>query len=71
MTTITGGDNGISIAKATIGIPGLWIAEVTRPYGFYYLTLAFFVAAYFVCRAGDRQPLRPGCWWPFVKTTNG
>ncbi|MCF8121225.1 MAG: branched-chain amino acid ABC transporter permease [Desulfarculaceae bacterium] len=56
MTTITGGDNGISIAKATIGIPGLWIAEVARPYGFYYLVLGFFVASYFVCRRVIASP---------------
>lgn len=56
MTTITGGDNGISIAKATIGIPGLWITEITRPYGFYYLVLGFFVASYFVCRRVITSP---------------
>ncbi|MFH2127417.1 MAG: branched-chain amino acid ABC transporter permease [Pseudomonadota bacterium] len=56
MTTVTGGDNGISIAKATIGIPGLWIAEITRPYGFYYLVLGFFVASYFVCRRVIASP---------------
>ncbi|MCB2190141.1 MAG: branched-chain amino acid ABC transporter permease [Deltaproteobacteria bacterium] len=56
MTTVTGGDNGISIAKATVGIPGLWITEVTRPYGFYYLVLGFFVAAYFVCRRVITSP---------------
>ena len=50
MTTVTGGDNGISIAKATIGIPGLWEAPIPRPFGFYYLVLFFFVLAYFICK---------------------
>ncbi len=56
LTDITGGDNGISIAKAVIGLPGVWVAQITRPYGFYYLVLAFFVAAYLVCRRVTKSP---------------
>lgn len=56
MTTITGGDNGISIAKATIGIPGLWETQIHRPYGFYYLVLVFFAATYVLCRRVINSP---------------
>jgi ABC-type branched-subunit amino acid transport system permease subunit len=56
LTTITGGDNGISVAKATIGIPGLWEIGIARPHGFYYLVLFFFVLAYLLCRRVIRSP---------------
>lgn len=56
LTTITGGDNGISIAKATIGIPGLWETPILRPYGFYYLVLVFFAATYVLCRRVINSP---------------
>ncbi|MBT3255417.1 MAG: branched-chain amino acid ABC transporter permease [Deltaproteobacteria bacterium] len=56
LTTVTGGDNGISIAKATIGIPGVWEAEIARPFGFYYLVLFFFVLVYLICRRVINSP---------------
>lgn len=56
LTTITGGDNGISLAKVTIGIPGLWEQQVARPYGFYYLVLFFFLLAYLLCRRVISSP---------------
>jgi len=56
MTTVTGGDNGISLAKATIGIPGVWESQIPRPFGFYYLVLFFFVLAYFICKRVISSP---------------
>jgi branched-chain amino acid transport system permease protein len=49
LTTITGGDNGITIHKLTVGLPRIWETGVPRPFGFYYLTLGFFFVAYLVC----------------------
>ncbi|RJX33851.1 MAG: branched-chain amino acid ABC transporter permease [Desulfarculus sp.] len=56
MTGITGGDNGITIAKATIGIPSLWTTKIPRPYGFYYLALVFFVLSFAICRRVINSP---------------
>ncbi len=56
LTTITGGDNGISLAKVTIGIPGLWETQVARPYGFYYLVLFFFLLSFLLCRRVITSP---------------
>lgn len=56
MTTVTGGDNGMTIAKATIGIPGLWESQIPRPFGFYYLVLFFFALAYFICKLVISSP---------------
>lgn len=50
LTTITGGDNGITIQKVTLGINGTWATAVPRPFGFYYLTLFFFFGTYLICR---------------------
>jgi len=49
LTTLTGGDNGITLPKITIGIPKVWEVLVSRPHGFYYLTLGFMVLAYLWC----------------------
>jgi branched-chain amino acid transport system permease protein len=49
LTTITGGDNGITIHKVTVGLPRIWETGVPRPFGFYYLTLGFFSVAYLIC----------------------
>jgi len=49
LTTITGGDNGITIQKVTLGLPRIWETGVPRPFGFYYLTLAVFFVAYLIC----------------------
>ncbi len=38
LTTITGGDNGITMQKVTVGLPRIWETGVPRPVGFYYLT---------------------------------
>jgi len=56
LTTITGGDNGITIPKITFGIPRLLETVVPRPFGFYYLTLLFFVAAYLICMKVIHSP---------------
>jgi len=50
MTTVTGGDNGLSIPKATLGIPGLWEWIIPKPVGFYYLVLMFLVFSYMLCK---------------------
>jgi len=49
LTTITGGDNGITLPKVTIGIPRVWEVMVSRPNGFYYLALGFLLLAYLWC----------------------
>lgn len=49
LTTITGGDNGITIQKVTLGLPRIWETGVPRPVGFYYLALFFFTVAYLIC----------------------
>ena len=56
LTAITGGDNGISVAKTVIGIPGFWETQIARPYGFYYLVLFFFVLAYSLCWRVTKSP---------------
>jgi branched-chain amino acid transport system permease protein len=56
LTTITGGDNGITIQKVTVGLPKLWETGVPRPVGFYYLTLFFFFLAYLICRKIINSP---------------
>lgn len=56
LTTITGGDNGISIQKVTLGLPGVWETGVPRPFGFYYLTVFFFVLTYGICRKVINSP---------------
>ncbi len=56
LTTITGGDNGITLPKVTLGIPGLGAFPVPRPFGFYYLALAFLVLAYLWCRRVITSP---------------
>lgn len=56
LTTITGGDNGITIPKVTFGIPRLLETAVPRPFGFYYLTLLFFVVAYLICMKVIHSP---------------
>jgi branched-chain amino acid transport system permease protein len=56
LTDITGGDNGITLAKVTVGIPGLWVLKVPRPFGFYYLTLVFLVLAYLGCHRVITSP---------------
>jgi len=56
LTTITGGDNGLSVSKAVIGIPGLWETGISRPYGFYYLVLFFFALAFLLCRRVTNSP---------------
>jgi len=49
LTTITGGDNGITLPKMTLGVPGTWETVVSRPQGFYYLALGFLILAYLWC----------------------
>ncbi len=49
LTTVTGGDNGITIQKVTLGVPGVWETGVPRPFGFYYLTVFFFSTTYLIC----------------------
>jgi len=49
LTTLTNGDNGITLSKVTFGIPRVWETAVPRPYGFYYLALGFLVLAYLWC----------------------
>lgn len=44
LTTITGGDNGITIPKMTLGIPYVWQTDMPRPFAFYFLVLAVFLA---------------------------
>jgi branched-chain amino acid transport system permease protein len=56
MTTITGGDNGLSLPKATIGVPGVWETIVSKPFGYYYLVLAFLVLSYLFCRRVISSP---------------
>ncbi len=56
LTTITGGDNGITLPKVTLGIPWLWVSEVPRPYGFFYLALAVLVLAYLGCQRVIASP---------------
>jgi branched-chain amino acid transport system permease protein len=56
LTTITGGDNGITLPKVTLGFPGLWAFQIPRPYGFFYLTLAFLVLAYLGCHRVITSP---------------
>ncbi len=56
LTTITGGDNGISLPKSTLGIPGLWEWTVSKPRGFYYLVLFFLVVGYCFCRRVISSP---------------
>jgi branched-chain amino acid transport system permease protein len=56
LPTITGGDNGITIPKMTLGIPRMLETNVPRPVGFYYLTLVFFVGAYLICTKVIRSP---------------
>lgn len=49
LTNITGGDNGITIQKITVGLPRLWETGVPRPYGYYYLALSVFFVSYLIC----------------------
>jgi branched-chain amino acid transport system permease protein len=56
LTTITGGDNGITIQKVTVGLPKIWETGVPRPVGFYYLALFFFVLAYATCHRVITRP---------------
>jgi branched-chain amino acid transport system permease protein len=56
LTTITGGDNGITIQKVTLGVPGLWEAGIPRPFGFYYLTVFFFAMTYWICWKVTESP---------------
>lgn len=49
LTTITGGDNGIALPEVTLGVAGLWVWEVPRPFGFYYLALGFLILTYLLC----------------------
>ncbi len=56
LTTITGGDNGVTIPKITLGIPYIWETVVPRPFHFYYLVVAFFLASYLICRKVIRSP---------------
>lgn len=56
LTTITGGDNGIALPEVTLGITGLWVSNVQRPFGFYYLTLVFLVLAYLGCHRVIASP---------------
>jgi branched-chain amino acid transport system permease protein len=56
LTTITGGDNGITLPKVTIGIPKVWEVMVSRPLGFYYLALGFLVLAYLWCHRVISSP---------------
>jgi branched-chain amino acid transport system permease protein len=56
LTTITGGDNGITLSKVTFGIPGVWETRVPRPYGFYYLALGFLILAYLWCHRVISSP---------------
>jgi branched-chain amino acid transport system permease protein len=56
LTTITGGDNGITIHKVTLGLPQLWESKVPRPVGFYCLTLFFFFLTYAICRKVVNSP---------------
>ncbi len=55
-TTITGGDNGITLQKVTFGIPGIWESGVPRPYGFYYLVLTIFFITFLLCRRVISSP---------------
>jgi branched-chain amino acid transport system permease protein len=50
MTTLTGGDDGVVVPNAILGIPGFWEIEITRPVGFYYFVLVFFVLTYLLCK---------------------
>ncbi|MEJ2715903.1 MAG: branched-chain amino acid ABC transporter permease [Deltaproteobacteria bacterium] len=50
LTTITGGDNGVTIPKMTLGIPWVWETGIPRPFHFYYLVLIFFFLSYWICR---------------------
>jgi branched-chain amino acid transport system permease protein len=56
LTTITGGDNGITLPKVTFGLPGIWAFQVPRPYGFFYLTLGFLVLSYLGCHRVISSP---------------
>lgn len=56
LTTLTGGDNGITLPKITFGIPGLWVFQIPRPYGFYYLALGFLILAYLGCHRVITSP---------------
>ena len=56
LTTITGGDNGITLPKVTFGVPGLWVFPIPRPYGFFYLTLGILVLAYLLCHRVITSP---------------
>ncbi len=49
LTNITGGDNGIIIKKATVGIPGVWESAIQKPNGFYYLVLLLLCLSYLFC----------------------
>jgi branched-chain amino acid transport system permease protein len=56
MTTVTGGDNGLSVPKATLGIPGVWEVIIQKPTGFYYLVLILLLFSYFLCRRVISSP---------------
>jgi len=56
LTTITNGDNGITLPKVTFGIPRLWETVVSRPNGFYYLALGFMILAYLWCHRVISSP---------------
>lgn len=56
LTTITGGDNGITIPKITLGIPYVWEADIPRPFHFYYLVVSVFLLSYVICHKVIRSP---------------
>lgn len=56
LTTVTGGDNGLSMPQVTLGIPGLWETFIPRPNGFYYLVLVFLVLSFLYCRRVIKSP---------------
>jgi len=56
LTTITGGDNGITIPKMTLGIPYVWQTDMPRPFAFYILVLAVFLVSYWVCHRVIKSP---------------
>ncbi len=56
LTTITGGDNGVTIPKITLGIPYVWEMSVPRPFQFYYLVVTVFLMSYVICRKIIQSP---------------
>ena len=56
LTGITGGDNGMTVDAATIGVPAIWASEITMPFFFYYIVLFFFICTYLICLKVIRSP---------------